>query len=200
MGGSYKPPSGVQMTYGPPEPNAYPAPAQPHPQQPGPNHPQQAGPTHPQQAGPIHPQQAGSGHPQQAGPVHPQSLGHRQAAAPNQAQQPGPHYPQHLWPDYAQRTEAGGSPAADTSKSFGLLAVASLVLGLAGLVAPFLPMAMDNFRQYAAFPFALPGLALGIAGLIGRRRAQPLAAIGALVSVLALAIGTYMVFAYNFGL
>jgi hypothetical protein len=197
------PASGVQMTYGPPpEPNAYPGPPQPHPQQPGPNHPQQAAPNYPQQAAPNYPHQAGPSYPQAAGPNHPQQAGSSdpQAAGPNHRQQPGPDYPQHLWPDHAQRPAPGGSPAVEPPKGSGLLAVASLILGLAGLVAPFLPMNMDGFRQYAAFPFALPGLVLAIAGLAGRRRAQPVAAIGALVSVFALAIGAYMVLAYNFNL
>jgi hypothetical protein len=122
------------------------------------------------------------------------------AAGRNDPQQPGSDYPQHLWPAHAQRPTPGRTQAAEPPKGSGLPAVASLILGLAGLAAPLLPMAMDGFRQYAAFPFALPGVALGIAGLIGRRRAQPLAAIGALVSVVALAIGAYMVFAYNLGL
>jgi hypothetical protein len=199
------------MTYGPPpEPNAYPGPAQPHPQHPGPNYPHEGGPDHPHQGGPDYPQQSAPTYPQQAmhtyphqaAPTYPHQTesGYPQTAGPNNRQQPGPEYPQHLWPDHAQQPAPGGSPAGKPAKGSGLPAVASLFLGLAGLVAPFLPMAMDNFRQYAAFPFAVPGLALGIAGLIGRRRAQPLAAIGAMVSVLALGIGAYMVLALTFGL
>jgi hypothetical protein len=175
------------MTYGPPpEPNAYPGPAQPHPQQPGPNHPQQAGPNYPHRAGPTYPHQAESGYPQ--------------AAGPNHRQQPGTDYPQHLWPDHAQQPAPSGSPAGKAAKGSGLPAVAALILSVAGLVVPFLPMAMEGYRQYTAFPFALPGFALAIVGLTGRRRAQPLAAIGAMVSVLALGIGGYMVLAYNFNL
>jgi hypothetical protein len=161
------------MTYGPPpEPNAHPGPTQPHPQQSRPNHPQQPG------------------------------TGYLQQPGPNNPQQPGQNYPQHLWPDYSQQPgpSPSGSPAVEPAKGSGLLAVAALILGLAGLVAPFLPMAMDGFRQYAAFPFALPGLGLAIAGLIGRRRAKPLAAIAAMLSVLALAVGAYMVVAYTFNL
>jgi hypothetical protein len=133
---------------------------------------------------------------------HPQQPGTSYQPGPNNPQQPGQNYPQHLWPDYSQQPGPipSGSPAVEPAKGSGLLAVAALILGLAGLVAPFLPMAMDGFRQYAAFPFALPGLGLAIAGLIGRRRAKPLAAIAAMLSVLALAVGAYMVVAYTFNL
>jgi hypothetical protein len=70
--------------------------------------------------------------------------------------------------------------------------VLALVLGLAAVVAPFLPMDMTGYRQYAAFPCAVPALVLALAGLIGNRRGKPAAAIGAITSVLALCIGAFM--------
>jgi hypothetical protein len=75
--------------------------------------------------------------------------------------------------------------------------VLAFVLGLAALVAPFLPMDMTGFRQYAAFPFALPGVGLATAGLIGARRGKPLAAVGAVLCVLAFGIGAIMVVNYR---
>ncbi|WP_350276620.1 hypothetical protein [Kribbella sp. HUAS MG21] len=77
---------------------------------------------------------------------------------------------------------------------WGLLA---LVFGLAGVVAPFLPMDMSGYRQYAAFPFALPGLVFSIVGLIGNRRAKAVAVFGAMFSGLALCVGGYLVFAFT---
>jgi hypothetical protein len=110
-------------------------------------------------------------------------------------QQPGPAYPQHLWPTYAQQPVPAGPP-----KGGALLGLAAVILGLAGLAAPLLPMNMDGFRQYAAFPFALPGIALAIAALTGHRGAKPLGAIGAILCALALAVGTFMVITLNFNL
>jgi hypothetical protein len=69
------------------------------------------------------------------------------------------------------------------------LAVAALVLGLLGCVLPLLPVDMTGVRAYVAFPFGVAGLALGVVGCVGRRRGKPLAAIGAGLSVVALALG-----------
>ena len=126
----------------------------------------------------------------QPDPNHPQQPGL------NHPQQPAPDYPRHLWPGYLQPP---GPPAAGSAKGGGL-AVAAFLLGLAGCVAPLLPMGMDGFRQYVAFPFALPGIGLAIAGLIGRRRAKPLAVIAAMLCALAIAVGSYMVVAITFNL
>lgn len=80
--------------------------------------------------------------------------------------------------------------------------VLALLLGIAGLVVPFLPFSnlIDRFpvRQYLAFPFALTALALAIAGLAGNRRGKPAAAIGMLLAVLALGVGAIMVYNYDF--
>jgi hypothetical protein len=82
-----------------------------------------------------------------------------------------------------------------------VLGVLALLLGLAGLVAPLLPFSnlVDRFpiRQYLAFPFALPALALAIAGLAGNRRGKPAAAIGLILALLALGVGAIMVYNYN---
>jgi hypothetical protein len=115
-------------------------------------------------------------------------------------QQGDARYPQHLWPDYAQAPNDPAwqpqAPVPGQPKGTALLGVLAFVLGLVALVAPFLPIDMTGFRQYAAFPFALPGVGLAIAGLIGARRGKPLAAVGAVLCVLALGIGAIMVFNY----
>ncbi|WP_328999304.1 hypothetical protein OHA18_33270 [Kribbella sp. NBC_00709] len=116
-------------------------------------------------------------------------------------QQGGAGYPQHLWPDYAQAPndpawQAQASSAAG-AKGSALLGVLALVVGLAGVVAPFAPTDMSGYRQYAAFPFAITGFALALAGLIGNRRGKPVAALGGMFSLLAFAIGAFMVFTYR---
>ncbi|MDX2974402.1 hypothetical protein [Kribbella solani] len=84
-------------------------------------------------------------------------------------------------------------PAAQERVGSGIFAALALLLGLAALVAPFVPADMTGFRQYAPFPFALPGIALAVIALTGRRPAKPLAITGATLSVLAIATGLYMV-------
>ena len=120
-----------------------------------------------------------------------------------------PHeYPQQLWPDYAQASQhpmSGPPPAADwgTRQPVGrparsaVLGVLALLVGLAALAAPFLPMDRTGFRQYVALPLAVPGIALAAAGLIGKRRGKPAAAIGLLLSALAFAIGAYMLLTFR---
>ncbi|MER7247774.1 hypothetical protein [Kribbella sp. NPDC000426] len=107
--------------------------------------------------------------------------------------------PQHLWPDYAQTPgEPAWQPQAPAQpKGTATLGVLAFVLGLAGLVAPFLPIDMTGYRQYAAFPLALPGVGLAIAGLIGARRGKPVAVVGAVLCVLALGVGWIMVLNYQ---
>ncbi|WP_133806143.1 hypothetical protein [Kribbella caucasensis] len=73
------------------------------------------------------------------------------------------------------------------------LAVAAVILGLLGCVVPLLPINLDNLRAYTPFPFGLPGLVLAIVGCTGHRRGKPLAAVGAILSVLALILGAIMV-------
>lgn len=85
----------------------------------------------------------------------------------------------------------GGPPPAARPRGFVLGAVA-LILGLLGCVVPLLPLDLTTERPYLPFPFALPGLVLAIAGCTGRRRGLPLAVAGAILSALALAIGTIM--------
>ncbi|WP_371401892.1 DUF308 domain-containing protein [Kribbella sp. NBC_00662] len=116
-------------------------------------------------------------------------------------QQGGAGYPQHLWPDYAQApNDPAWQPQAPVSgqpKGSAVLGVLAFVLGLAALVAPFLPVDMTGFRQYAAFPFALPGVGLAIGGLTGDRRGKPLAVVGAVLCALALGIGAVMLAGYR---
>ncbi|RAY14192.1 hypothetical protein DPM19_17800 [Actinomadura craniellae] len=52
---------------------------------------------------------------------------------------------------------------------------------------------MDLVRAYTPFPFGLAGIALGVIGCVGPRRGKPLAAAGAILSVLALALGVIMI-------
>ncbi|HET6741426.1 MAG TPA: hypothetical protein VFH76_20925 [Kribbella sp.] len=90
-------------------------------------------------------------------------------------------------------------PAAKGSAAMGVLA---LLLAGTGLVAPFLPFSnlIDRFpiRQYLAFPFALPAVALAIVTLAGPRRGKPAAAIGMMIAFLALAVGAIMIYNYDF--
>ncbi|WP_091619563.1 hypothetical protein [Amycolatopsis saalfeldensis] len=71
--------------------------------------------------------------------------------------------------------------------------MASLVLGLLACVVPLLPVNLDQVRAYTPFPLAVAGLALAVVGLVGRRRGKAVAVVGAILSVIALALGTIMV-------
>lgn len=81
-------------------------------------------------------------------------------------------------------------PAAEGNATPAVLA---LVLGVLGLVVPFLPLPLDDVRAWIAFPFAVVGLALGIAGCMGRRPMKALAVIGIVFAALALLAGVIMV-------
>ncbi|HEY2058610.1 MAG TPA: hypothetical protein VGH57_09605 [Amycolatopsis sp.] len=72
-------------------------------------------------------------------------------------------------------------------------AVAALVFGLLGCVIPLLPINLDQVRLYTPFPSAVAGLSLAIVGLVGRRRGKAVAVVGAILAVIALALGTIMV-------
>ncbi|MFC0436068.1 hypothetical protein [Kutzneria buriramensis] len=72
-------------------------------------------------------------------------------------------------------------------------AIVALVLGAFGCVVWLLPIVEAGIRHYLPFPFALGGLVLGIAALTGRRRGKPMAAVGVLLSVIALLLGMFMV-------
>ncbi|WP_410787185.1 hypothetical protein [Kribbella sp. C-35] len=114
----------------------------------------------------------------------------------------GPGYPQHLWPEHAQQPVAAMPSGAHRPMGSAVPSVLALLFGMAGLVAPLLPFSnlIDRFpvRQYLAFPFALPALALAIAGLAGNRRGKPAAAIGLILAVLAVGVGAIMVYNYDF--
>ena len=111
-------------------------------------------------------------------------------------------YPQHLWPEHAQQPVAAVPSGVHRPMGSAVPSVLALLLGIAGLVAPFLPFSnlIDRFpvRQYLAFPFALPALALAIAGLAGNRRGKPAAVIGMLLALVALGVGAIMVYNYDF--
>ncbi|HEY3561436.1 MAG TPA: hypothetical protein VGL05_28420 [Kribbella sp.] len=124
---------------------------------------------------------------------HPPASGHLQAPAGG--------YPQHLWPEHAQPRAAVQPAAPQRPRGSAAMGVVALLLAIAGLVAPFLPFSnlIDRFpiRQYLAFPFAVPALALAIATLAGTRRGKPAAAIGMMIAFLALIVGAIMVYNYD---
>ncbi|MBF6339351.1 hypothetical protein IU450_26155 [Nocardia abscessus] len=64
----------------------------------------------------------------------------------------------------------------------------ALILGVAALVVPFLPIDLSEVRQYGAYVFALPGLVFGIVGCTGARRGKAVAITGSVFCVLALGI------------
>lgn len=70
-------------------------------------------------------------------------------------------------------------------------AVIALILGVAGLVVPFLPIDLWEIRQYVAYVFALPGLVFGIIGCAGPRKGKAVAITGSVFC--ALALGIWMV-------
>jgi hypothetical protein len=133
-------------------------------------------------------------------------------------------YPQHLWPDYAQAKNqppaatqgtgpagwpGGYSEQSATGHAFpgeaignarrgsGVFGVTAFVLGVLAVVAPLLPMDMTGFRQYVAFPFAVPGITLAAVGLAAHRHARPAAAAGLILSTLALGIATFMTVTFH---
>lgn len=103
--------------------------------------------------------------------------------------------PQQLWPDYAQaraqqraRDRPAGPVPARQPGSAGL-AIFAVIVGLTALAAPFLPpVDMTAVRQYGTVLLAIPGLALAVVGLDRRRRGRPVAALGLVVNLFALAI------------
>jgi hypothetical protein len=81
-------------------------------------------------------------------------------------------------------------PAPQLSQPKGpLLGVLALILGAFAVVVTFLPINLDLVRPYVAFLFGLPALVVAFFGLLGNRRGKAMAAIGMLLSLLALLIG-----------
>ena len=68
----------------------------------------------------------------------------------------------------------------------------ALVLGLLGVVVPFLPIPLDLARPWTAVALGLLGFIMAIIALLGHGRGKPMAAIGALLSLLALLVGAIM--------
>jgi hypothetical protein len=99
---------------------------------------------------------------------------------------------------YAPVAHGQPTPSPEGSRS-ALPAVVSFLLGVLGCVVPLLPMLprlwlqLEGLRGYLALVFALPGFALAIVGLRGRRYGQLLAVFGAIFSVLALIMGLAMI-------
>ncbi|MGZ0146235.1 hypothetical protein ACXJJ3_04140 [Kribbella sp. WER1] len=107
--------------------------------------------------------------------------------------------PQHLWPDYAQARaqQAQVCPPATAQPGSPALGLLGLLLGLAALVAPFLPpVEMTGVRQYGTVLLAMPGLAFAFIGLGRHRRARPAAAIALVINIFALAILTPLAIAF----
>lgn len=118
----------------------------------------------------------------------PESESAQRAGVPQQSPVPPQHaYPQQPW---------GTPPAVPVTPRLATgpgLAVVSVVLGFLGCVVWLLPIDETGTRHYLPIPFALGGLALGIAGLVGNRRGKPVAAVGVLLSTIALLLGIFMV-------
>ncbi|MFI5732899.1 hypothetical protein ACIA49_22470 [Kribbella sp. NPDC051587] len=72
------------------------------------------------------------------------------------------------------------------------IAAVALVLGVVACGVWLLPINLDGIRAYSPLPFALPGLALAIVALTGRRRGKPMAAIGVVLACLALFLSMIM--------
>jgi hypothetical protein len=85
--------------------------------------------------------------------------------------------------------DPAGQPDGPTSPPKGAwFGVAAAVLGVLALALPWAPV-----RAFLLLAFGLPGLAVGIMGFTGRRRGKELAALGSLLSVIAVVMGTVMV-------
>ncbi|SER15576.1 hypothetical protein SAMN05216188_108127 [Lentzea xinjiangensis] len=89
------------------------------------------------------------------------------------------------WPPEQQWSQ----PARPGSRGGPLLGVLALCLGVAGVVVTFLPVDLTGTRAYLAWVFGLPGLVVAVFGLLGDRAGKAMAAIGAVLSLLAVAIG-----------
>ncbi len=122
-----------------------------------------------------------------AAPYHPPQPG----AAPSWPAAPG-------WPPAAP---SAGAPAPAGPRKGPWPALAALVLGLIGVLLPLSPSDVEhtfpidagNTRPILAFVFGLPGLALAVLGLTGRRRGLALAVVGITLSGLAVLVGLIMV-------
>jgi len=121
---------------------------------------------------------------QTVGPV-PSQIGPQ----PYQFPQQGPVPPQQPWgaPGFPGAPRPAG-PATGPG-----LAVVALVLGVIGCVVWLLPIDESGVRHYLPLPFALGGLVLGIMGLVGNRRGKPVAAVGVILSAIALVLAILMV-------
>lgn len=89
------------------------------------------------------------------------------------------------WTDPHGRGWPGGPPPVEPPKRAWIAAVA-LVLSVVACGVWLLPINLQDIRAYSPLPFALPGLALAIVALTGRRRGKPMAAIGVVLACLAL--------------
>ena len=96
------------------------------------------------------------------------------------------------WTDPHGRGWPGGPAPVEPPKSAGV-AAAALVLSVIGCVVWLLPINLDTIRAYTPLPFAVPGLALAIVALSGRRRGKPMAAVGVALSCVAITLSLMMV-------
>ncbi|GAA1020409.1 hypothetical protein GCM10009565_08970 [Amycolatopsis albidoflavus] len=113
-----------------------------------------------------------------------------QAHPPTPQPQPWPAQPNpQQYPGYSPYPPAHPGPAPANGVWLG---VAALILGILGCVLPLLPIDLTGIRAYLALPFGLAGLACGLVGVIGRRTAKPVSAVGIAVSAIALVLGMIM--------
>lgn len=119
-----------------------------------------------------------------------------EVAHPAQYPLPGslpPNPPQYPYPGFGAAGALGGPMPPPVEPAKGVwLGIVAVVLGVLGIVLPFLPVALDGVRGYLALAFGLPSLAASIIGCTGRRRGKAVAAVGVNLSVLALVIATIM--------
>ncbi|QUQ63318.1 hypothetical protein [Kutzneria sp. CA-103260] len=109
---------------------------------------------------------------------------------PQQAPMPPQPYVQQPWSAPAPGFSGAPRPAGPATGPG--LAVVSLLLGLVGSVVWLLPINLDPGRHYLPIPFGVGGLVLGIVGLVGNRKGKPTAAVGVILSVIALILGILM--------
>jgi hypothetical protein len=99
---------------------------------------------------------------------------------------------QQQWTDPHGRGWPGG-PAPVNPPKGPWLAVAALILGIAGCGVWMLPYNLDTLRAYSPLPFGLLGIVLAVVGCIGPRRGKPLAVIGWILSFIALTLAAIMI-------
>jgi hypothetical protein len=86
-----------------------------------------------------------------------------------------------------------GPPPAPAQAKGSWLGLVALLVGLFGCVVWALPINLDWERPFITLPFGLAGLVFAVLGLAGNRRGKPMAALGAIFSLLAILLGVLMI-------